>query len=257
MLGSTVIDRPSGGRTMMVGRQEEAETAQEAARVLIIDNDGDVTELVTAILTDEGYEVETVQHAGHDELAGAVGRFEPDCILLDGTGPVDFGRSWDEAAYLSRRPRSVPTVMFTAHASAAEEARTGTSDRAMAAGFAAVLAKPFGLDELLETVATASGRSDRFDRSDVGDRRRTEQLVEALSAAGATDIRTSERREWATFISPDDDHIYQLYWWQRLGLYIVGRYDEQARLERVGQFYERAEAIASAFASDLEAAATA
>jgi CheY-like chemotaxis protein len=236
---------------MMVERQETAETqaARQALRVLVVDADNDVTELVNAMLTDEGYEVTVLTMADHDSIAAAVGRLEPDCILLDGTGPIEFGGSWDEAAYLADRTRRVPTVMFTAHASAVLEARTNTSDRALAAGFAAVLAKPFSLDNLLDAVATATGRSDQFDRSETGDRDRTRQLVEDLTASGASDIRTSERREWATFVSPNDHLIYQLYWWQRLGLYIVGRYDQDARLERVGQFYERRAAVAAASSS--------
>ena len=56
---------------------------------------------------------------------------------------------------------------------------------------------------------------------------------------------TLERREWATFVSPRDGRIYQLYWWQRLGRYVLGRYDEDARLELLGQFFERDEAIAA------------
>lgn len=238
----------------MVERQETTEAAHEALRILVVDSDHDVTELVTAMLTDEGYEVRSVTATDHDTITSEVGRFEPDCILLDGTGPVDFGGSWDEAAYLADRSRRVPTVMFTANAHAVLEARDGSSDRARAAGFAAIIGKPFGLDDLLEAVATAAGRSDRFDHSEAGDRARTQQLVDELTASGATDIRTSERREWATFVSPQDGLIYQLYWWQRLGLYIVGRYDHEARLERIGQFYERHIAVNAALSPGLEAA---
>jgi len=237
----------------MVERQE-TEAAREALRVLVVDGDDDVTELVSAMLTDEGYAVGVLTTTDHDSIAAEVGRLEPDCILLDGTGPVDFGGGWDMAAYLADRSRRVPTVMFTAHSLAVREARRGTSHRAQAAGFAAVLAKPFALDELLEAVATATGRSTPFDRSEDGDRVRTRQLVDELTASGATDIRTSERREWATFVSPHDELIYQLYWWQRMGLYIVGRYDPEARLERVGQFYERRSAVDAALTPQTETA---
>ena len=61
----------------------------------------------------------------------------------------------------------------------------------------------------------------------------------------STDVRTSTRREWATFRSPDDDRIYQLYWWQLLGVYILGRYEPDGRLTPVGQFLERDAAIAA------------
>lgn len=218
-------------------------TPSDAPRVLIVDNDPNIVELVTAILTDEGYEVTALDVADHDSIAATVGRLEPDCVLLDGAGGAQFGGSWGEAVYLATRMRTVPTVMFTAHADAVAEARTRSSDRASQAGFAAVVGKPFALDDLLDAVATAVGRSQPFDRSDAGERQRTSELVGALEARGATDIRTSERREWATFVSPQDGRIYQLYWWQRLGRYVVGRYDDDARLELLGQFFERDAAI--------------
>lgn len=226
--------------------QDQHRPDAEPLRVLLVDNDHDISALVTAVLTDEGYSVTALNDTDHASVAAAVGRVEPDCILLDSAEGPAFGGSWGEAAYLSRRDRAVPAVMFTAHATAVAEARDRSSERAREADFAAIVPKPFSLDELLDAVATAAGRSRRFDRSEAADRQRTAELVEDLRNAGATDIRTSERREWATFISPQDDHIYQLYWWQAKGLYMIGRYDEDARLEMIGQFFERSTAIAAA-----------
>jgi CheY-like chemotaxis protein len=220
--------------------------ASEPLRVLLVDNDQDVRDLVHAVLTDEGYEVTTLAETDHAAIAAEVGRTEPDCILLDGAGGPAFGDSWSAAAYLRTRERTVPTVMFTGHSKAVREAREHQTDRAVEAGFTAVVPKPFLLDDLLVAVESAAGRSQRFDRSEDGERSRTAQMVEELEAAGATDIRTSERREWATFTSPRDDRIYQLYWWQLKGLYMVGRYDADARLEMIGQFFERHAAIEAA-----------
>lgn len=224
-----------------------ADTQTEPMRVLVVDNDENIAELVAAILDDEGYAVTTLTQTDHDAIAEAVGRLEPDCILLDGAGSgPEFGGSWAEAAYYSNRARPVPTIMFTAHADAVHEARELGSKRAQAADFAAVVAKPFGLDELLAAVEKATGQSDRFDRSEGGERARTAELVTELEATGATDIRASNRREWATFVSPEDQRIYQLYWWQSLGRYVLGRYDDDARLELVGRYFERRAAIEAA-----------
>lgn len=224
-----------------------ARTESEPLRVLVVDNDEDIAELVQAILGDEGYAVTTLNQADHEAIATVVGRLEPDCVLLDGAGAgPEFGGSWAEAAYYSSRSRRVPTIMFTAHADAVQEARERSTERARAAEFAAVVAKPFGLDELLEAVEAAAGRSDRFDRSEEGERARTAELVAELENAGATDIRASNRREWATFVSSRDQRIYQLYWWQSLGRYVLGRYDEEARLELIGRYFERHAAIEAA-----------
>jgi CheY-like chemotaxis protein len=50
--------------------------------------------------------------------------------------------------------------MFTVDAGAASEAETGESARSRAAGFAAVLPKPFDLDELLGAVARAASAAE-------------------------------------------------------------------------------------------------
>jgi hypothetical protein len=126
------------------------------------------------------------------------------------------------------------------------EAREGDSARAQAADFAAVLQKPFTLDELLAAVAGACGRSEPFVQSAEGDRARTVALARRLRQLGATDIRTSDRREWATFRPKDGSAIRQLYWWQRMGVYLVGSYHEDGRLRPIGQFFELEAAIAAA-----------
>lgn len=218
-------------------------------RVLVADNDPNISDLVEAILTDEGYEVAVVHETDHASITAAVGKAEPDCILLDGADGVDYGGSWTEAAYLASRRRPVPTVMFSGHSAAIHEAQEGRSERARAAGFAAVIGKPVSIDALLEAVATATGNSTQFEYTEAAERGRTDELIEALRSAGAQDIRTGNRREWATFRSPSDNRIYQLYWWQRLGRYIVGRYDDAARLELIDHYLERNEAIEAALST--------
>jgi DNA-binding response OmpR family regulator len=236
----------------MTERLTSPRSKDEHSRVLLVDSDADVTDVVVAILTDEGYEVTTLNTMDHEALASAVNRFEPDCVLLDSASRPAFGESWTEAAYLAARSRMVPTIMFTAHHQDVREARENTSDRAMAAGFAAILPKPFNLDDLLAAVATACDRSEPFNRTADGERARTLALARRLRESGATDVRTSNRREWATFVSSKDERIYQLYWWQKLGRYILGRYDEEARLEIVGQFNELESAIGAAFSKDRD-----
>ena len=222
------------------------EKADTPYRVLVIDDDADVADVVLAILSDDGYAVSTLADTAHDSILAAVGKQEPDCILLDGSRGTDYGPSWEEAAYLAARARSVPTIMFSAHAGDVREARAEETDRAHAAGFAAVLAKPFNLDDLLTAVATACGKSEPFNHSAKGDRQRTVALVGRLRREGASDIRTSDRREWATFRPKDADRICQLYWWQRVGVYLVGAYQDDGTLTRIGHFFELEAAIAAA-----------
>ena len=217
-------------------------------RVLLVDDDADIADLVLAILTDHGYAVSTLVHTTHDSLLAAVGIQEPDCVLLDSSEGAEYGSSWAEAAKLATRARSIPTIMFTAHSLDVREARNAQSDRARAADFAAIVSKPFGLDELLASVATACGQAEPFSESAEAHRERSLALARRLRELGATDIRTSDRREWATFRTTDSDTLHQLYWWQTIGLYIVARYEGNSTLVPVGRFLELEAAIKAAMA---------
>ena len=222
--------------------------SKPAAKVLIVDGDRDISDLVRAILTDEGYEVECLYDYPGDEVMAAVGRVEPDCVILDGeTGRGgDYGGSWKDAADLRGRERSVPVIMFTAHVAASDEGQAGETDRARAAAFAAVVRKPFDVDELVAAVAKATGIAERFDASPGADRERTRRLVKRLEEIGATDVRSSSRREWVTFRAPDES-LFQVYWWQTGGCYLVGAYLGDGRqMENIGLFYDVDGAVASA-----------
>lgn len=211
------------------------------ASVLCVDDDRDVAEVVQAILLDEGYAVSCLYELADEALLRAVGRLEPDVILLDSATAVDYGDSWKLAAAVSHRRRSVPVVMFTANSTDIAEASSGSA-RAQAAGFAAIVPKPFHLDELITAVATAAGRSTPFDHSEAADARRTDDLVAALQARGATDVRPSRMREWALFRDAKG-RLVQIYWWQTRGVFQVGRYRDSGQLVMLGQFVDRDAAI--------------
>lgn len=218
------------------------------AKVLIVDNDRDISDLLRALLTDEGYEVTGLLEHEQDGVAAAVGRVEPDCAILDGESGIggEYGVSWAEAAALQARGRKVPVIMFTADAPASDEAQAGESDRSRAAHLSAVLRKPFDLDELVDAVAKATGESVPFDRSAPADLERNHLLVVRLRAIGAHDIRSSTRREWVTFRAPDAS-VFQLYWWQAGGCYLVGAYLGDGRhMESIGLFYDVDGAVACA-----------
>ena len=216
--------------------------ADQAPSVLCVDDDRDIAEIVQAVLVDEGYSISCLYSLEDDALLRAVGRLEPDCVLLDSTSASSYSEGWALAESLAKRSRGVPVVMFTAHARDASEARAASSDRARAAHFAAILEKPFALDDLIETVARTTGGAIPFDRSEAGETARTKALVAALDQHGATDIQPSQRREWATF-RDTRSRICQVYWWQGRGVYQVGRYRPDGRMTMIGQFVDRDAAI--------------
>lgn len=219
-------------------------TGAGAKNVLIVDSDRDIAEMVRAALQDEGYQVSVLAELTADAIAGAVGNLEPDAVLLDGEPThAGYGSSWLEAAKLAQRPRAVPVIMFTAHDADIAEARAAASPRAAAARFAAVLAKPFDLDQLLEAVDRATGRSIAFDRTADADEARSAALAKELEGIGALDVRQSSRREWVTFRTPGG-RLMQVYWWQTGGSYLIGRYDPDGRrMENLALLYERGAAV--------------
>ena len=217
-----------------------------AATVLVVESDPVIGELVRAVLVDEGYTVELLGPVAPDAIRVAVGRTEPDCVLLDGESPLGYGTSWGEAAWLSGRSRHVPVVMLSADAGAAEEAAEHRSARSQDAAFAAVLPKPFELDDLLDAVARAVGESVPFDVSAAAETARTAALVRRLREAGARDVRPSNRREWASFRAPDGA-LVQLYWWQTDGVYYAVRHEEAGgEVRRIGRFHDLDTAVALA-----------
>ena len=129
-------------------------------RVLCVDDDQGIGETVQAILTDEGYDVTCLFELTDVALRRAIGELKPDCVLLDSSSRTDYGPSWASAAWIHHLTRSVPVVMFSAHLADSREALANLTDRAQEAGFAAVILKPFSIDQLVDAVSAAvSGRS--------------------------------------------------------------------------------------------------
>lgn len=122
-------------------------------KVLIVDDDRDTGELMQAALTDEGYLASAI-YALTEGPSARPSRAWSRTVLLDG-GPGDptgYGESWQTAAWIAARERSIPVIMMTGHSGAADEAVAAISKRARAADFAAVVRKPFDLDEFLTTL---------------------------------------------------------------------------------------------------------
>ena len=136
-------------------------------RVLCVDDDRNVGETVQAILGDEGYDVECLFEITDGALRRAIGELAPDCVLLDSSSRSDYGDSWRAAAWIHNLARAVPVVMFSAHLADSREAMANLTERAQEAGFAAVLPKPFSIDQLVDAVSIAVARSRPTDPGNV------------------------------------------------------------------------------------------
>jgi CheY-like chemotaxis protein len=114
-------------------------------RVLVVEDEADLRRLLVDSLIDEGHEVrEATSGAGALAL---LREWVPDLILLDITLPQMDGRTFrSEQRRLPAPASQVPVVIVTGthdHATLAEEL-----------GAAALLRKPFDLDELVALVET-------------------------------------------------------------------------------------------------------
>ncbi len=142
--GGTEGAGPPGGHAATVNGHEHA-----ATRVLVVDDDTSILDTITAILSQEGYGV--VGAASGEEALALLRTWHPTLVLLDMRMPVMDG--WTVARLMRENGMRVPIVVMTA----AENARRWADE----IGAEAHLAKPFGLDDLLATVARfGSGRRD-------------------------------------------------------------------------------------------------
>jgi signal transduction histidine kinase len=134
----------------------------EEQNVLIVEDDAAVSQVVAELLTEAGYRPITVED--HTLISQMVERWRPRCVLLDGElTRSGESRSWRDAAAIRLAHPALPVVLFTGDAAVAAEARAARSYRSRAAGFAAIIGKPFAIEELVGTVKTAVERGRETD----------------------------------------------------------------------------------------------
>jgi len=116
------------------------------ARILVVDDEADIRELVREILTEEGYAVDVAANAA--EARAACAQEAPDLVLLDiwmpDTDGISLLREWQQNQSLA-----APVVMMSGHGTvetAVEATRLGAVD---------YVEKPLSLAKLLRTVTSA------------------------------------------------------------------------------------------------------
>ena len=113
----------------------------ELKKVLVIDDDDELADVVRQVLRDSGYSVATVRHgAAALEL---VRHISPDLILLDLTMPIMDGWSF-VSQYRRSAKADARIVLLTGNSHAPEIAETLSAD-----GY---VTKPFDLADLISVV---------------------------------------------------------------------------------------------------------
>jgi len=127
----------------------EMTDAPTGHRVLVVDDEQNLAEVVTMALRFQGFTVETAG-TGRDALA-AVARFKPHLMVLDVMLPDMEG--FDVAKRLGAQRAGVPIIFLTA--------RDATEDkvRGLSGGGDDYMTKPFSLEELVARIRTILRRT--------------------------------------------------------------------------------------------------
>ena len=129
---------------------EPTETAvptdrQEGVRVLIIDDNADLVLMISAVLQDQGYRIQTASDGpGGLKLAGQWG---PDVVLLD------IGLPGLDGYEVARRLRSAPETSGARLIALTGYGRDTDVALALEAGFDSHITKPFAFDDLVKLMA--------------------------------------------------------------------------------------------------------
>jgi len=222
-----------------------ARVPEPKKKIVVLDDDRDVAEVIQTVLLDEGFAVSCLYGPDLGTIRQAIQELAPDCAILDGSSPR-VADPWALAEELATHSPMIPTVLLTGSDAAREEALLGESDRAKAAGVKAVVPKPFDIDRLVAAVRAAmgsTGPTDAMRRAATND---TAKLTQALREVAAFDVRTSSMgREWVMFRAKPSGDLFKVYRWQLAGAYFVGRYSATGtQLEPLAQVYDTDAAIA-------------
>jgi two-component system, OmpR family, response regulator len=170
--------------TMSMGQGTPA--SAERARVLVVDDEAYITDLVATALRYEGFEVSTAGN-GRDALA-LVDSFRPELIVLDVMLPDVDG--FDVQRKLADRGRRVPVLFLTA--------RDATEDkvRGLTIGGDDYVTKPFSLEELVARIRAilrrARGSGPRPDRLRFVDLEMDEESHEVWRQGEPVDLTATE-----------------------------------------------------------------
>ena len=165
-----------------------------SARILVVDDEADIRELVRDILSEEGYTVEVAANAA--EARAACAKQAPDLVLLDiwmpDTDGISLLREWQQTQLLA-----APVVMMSGHGTvetAVEATRLGAID---------YVEKPLSLAKLLRTVRRALEEGNRRKQA-------ARALVPPLLAPVGRSRLMRELREQVKLLAPHEAAVLVL-----------------------------------------------
>ena len=160
-LVGSVVESPDMSMTALAKTEEEAESQERlkaqqllsGLHILIVDDDQDTLELLSAALTQRSARVTTASSAG--EAIRALKFFRPDVLISDIAMPDEDGYELIQKVIALGVVPAIPAIAITAYAKREDR------ERALAAGFQRYLSKPVELGEFIAAVAEASQKRER------------------------------------------------------------------------------------------------
>ena len=116
--------------------------ARRRGRILVVDDDRDLRELLSAVLNSAGYEVLTAENGA--AALSVLRTVIPDLIILDLMMPVMNGWQFREAQSALPDYAAIPVVCLSGHHAARHQAT--------ALGIDVCIVKPFEIDDLFAAV---------------------------------------------------------------------------------------------------------
>jgi len=132
----------SGERQDNAAPRPRPRPARSRGRILVVDDDRDLRELLAAVLTSAGYEVLTAENGA--AALSVLRTVLPDLIILDLMMPVMNGWQFREAQSALPDYAQIPVVCLSGHHAARHQAA--------AIGIDHCIVKPFEIDELFAAV---------------------------------------------------------------------------------------------------------
>lgn len=193
-----------------------------AERILIVDDEHDIREVITDILVDENYSVE--QSANASEAKQKMVEFNPDLVLLDIWMPdvdgITLLKEWDQQGI------DKPIIMISGHGNvetAVEAIRNGAYD---------FLEKPLSTAKMLVTIERA------FENTRlVKENRELRDRIEPLSSLIGNSVAMTQLREQVNRIAPTESRIL-ITGEPGAGKRVVARCIHQASLRKNGPMVE-------------------
>jgi two-component system OmpR family response regulator len=169
-------------------RPHMSSETEQASRVLVVDDEPNLVEVLSMALRYQGFEVHTA--ANGREAIAAVSSFKPHLIVLD----VMLGdiEGFEVASRLGAQRAGVPIIFLTA--------RDSTEDkvRGLSGGGDDYMTKPFSLEELVARIRTILRRTGRAEadsgRLTFADLEMDEESREVTRAGQAVELTATEYR---------------------------------------------------------------